>query len=272
MNYSYRAGNWLPDEKPMFGTLLNPSHPLSQGLVGCWLFNESGGNTVFDLSGHSNHGTLGGGTAGYCPAWTAGRTGPALDFDGDNDYVDCGNDESLDITDAITIELWHMPPVTPEFTHMVSKWQAYALRITSNNQIYMAIWDDGTEYKTTFSSGGIFQAGVWTHVVGTYNGEVVKAYINGVDLEKDNSHVGNIDTNSNILNIGRYQGRSAYVNGTIDEVRIYNRALSAEEIWQLYTDPFGMFYYPLEAELLYSATPPAGIVPQAMHHYEMLRV
>jgi len=53
-------GLWHPYEKPMYGVLLNPYHPLARGLVGCWLFNEGGGNSVFDLSGYGNHGMLGG--------------------------------------------------------------------------------------------------------------------------------------------------------------------------------------------------------------------
>jgi|GEM_PF-2512163 len=66
--------------------------------------NENDGNTVYDSSGYGNNGTIHGAT------WTTGKFGSALSFDGENDYVDCGNDSSLDITDAITIEAWVYDP------------------------------------------------------------------------------------------------------------------------------------------------------------------
>ena len=75
----YRAGLWHPYEKPMYGVLLNTRHPLARGLVGCWLFNEGGGNTVFDLSDNFKHGTFG----AEAPSWVA----EGIYFGGDGDYI-----------------------------------------------------------------------------------------------------------------------------------------------------------------------------------------
>ena len=270
----YRAGLWHPYQKPMYGVLLNPYHPLARGLVGCWLFNEGGGNTVFDLSGHGNHGSLGGGTAGYCPTWTAVKFGSALNFDGSNDYVDCGNHESLNITDEITIEAWVKTSTLQTNKYIVSKPKTE----TGSNG-----WDLNTgdsDNKLRIITSGIspwsFQVdaniydGVCHHLIGEYDGTKHYIYIDGALIDSQDA-TGSIETNANNLYIGRLSNYGLYFNGTIALVRIYNRGLSSKEIWQLYTDPFCMFYHPLEAELLYAAAPPAGIVPQAMHHYYMLR-
>jgi len=74
---------FAPNQKPCLGLQVNWAHPLSQGLVGCWLFNEGSGGQVFDLSGNGNTGTLIG-TAHF----GSGKFGSGLVLDGDSDYVD----------------------------------------------------------------------------------------------------------------------------------------------------------------------------------------
>ncbi len=70
-------------------------------LVGYWKFDEGSGNTAYDLSNYTNDGTINGD-----PKWVAGKIGAALEFDGSDDYVDCGNDPSLNINDRITVALF----------------------------------------------------------------------------------------------------------------------------------------------------------------------
>jgi len=74
-----------------------------RGLVGHWRFNEGTGSTAKDSSPFGNNGTIHG------ASWVRGKFGYALKFDGTDDYVDCGSDDSLNITDAITIEAWIYP-------------------------------------------------------------------------------------------------------------------------------------------------------------------
>jgi len=269
----YRAGLWHPYEKPMYGVLLNPYHPLSHGLVGCWLFNESGGNNIFDLSGYGNHGTLGGGTAGYCPSWVVGKFGSALDFDGSNDYTDCGNDTSLDLT-HFTIDLWAHPTIHDSKYRVVI---AKAKTSADYDGFLVEDYDGSLRVYITSASYQINYVNFWTlnewqHFALTYDGDVVTAYKNGVKKTDASIGLKNLVTTEHLV-IGT-RAPSLITDrcfaGHIDIVRIYNRVLSPEEIWQLYTDPFCMFYHPLEAELLYAA-PAAGIVPQAMHHYRMMR-
>ena len=70
------------------------------GLVGYWNFDQGSGTIAYDSSGYNNHGTI------YGASWTSGKVNGALNFDGLNDYVDCGNNETLDPTQGATIEAW----------------------------------------------------------------------------------------------------------------------------------------------------------------------
>ena len=83
-----------------FGLINCSSYAEEKGLVGYWKFDEIKGGIAKDSSGNGNDGTIYGAEA------IAGKTGQVLSFDGVNDYVDCGNNGSLKITDAITVEAW----------------------------------------------------------------------------------------------------------------------------------------------------------------------
>jgi len=271
-------GLWHPHEKPMYGVLLNPHHPLAQGLVGCWLFNEGGGNIVYDLSGHGNHGTLGGGTAGYCPSWVAGKFGSALDFDGDNDYVEISHDPSIDFGDgSFTILLW----VKGSSNDMDYEDRLFCKGTTSGG------CGGGKRYEVSFTA----PSSSW--IVFTIDDNVTKSYIqrsnspyldnnwhqavflrdaenNKLKMFRDGKQdgaavtddTGDISNPCNLYFARRDPSESSpFLKISLDSVLMYNRALSEEEIWQLYTDPFCMFYHPLEAELLYAAAPSAVGTP-----------
>ena len=273
----YRAGLWHPYEKPMYGVLLNPYHPLARGLVGCWLFNEGGGNIVYDLSGHGNHGTLGGGTAGYCPAWTIGKFGSALNFDGSDDYVDVGTDESLDVAGGdFTVAVWARWTAA---TGNARAFLNFGFSGTSNRFLLTTGFGNSGQDKvsfgygrsTTYGANWYYDAGSGLNdgdlhfVVATLFGSTVTIYVDDESVSFSEGSIGVEDGNFFGL------GDNDYFEGDIETILIWKRALNPDEIWQLYTDPFCMFYHPLEAKLLYAAAPPAGIVPQAMHHYCMLR-
>ena len=261
----YRAGLWRPYEKPMYGVLLNPYHPLARGLVGCWLFNECGGNIVYDLSGYGNHGTLGGGTAASCPIWTASKFGSGLEFDGSNDYVEVAHSASLNITDAITIEVrvklngyssdsWGY--ITCKYTY-----STYSLMVGGTTSPGLVRFHIGTDYLESASPYDTLSIDTWYHLVATYNGSSMKLYING-DWNNERDRTGTIPTSTGNLYIGDRCDHDRHFNGIIAKFFLYNRAFSAEEVWQLYTDPFCMFYHPaLQAELLYAPAPSAVSTP-----------
>jgi hypothetical protein len=203
------------------------------GSVGHWNLDQGSGTIAYDSSGYSNHGTV------YGASWASGKVSGALKFDGVNDYVDCGNDETLDPTQAVTIEAWvifnQLPSVAKHFMAIAGKSGGGTdldLQAETDNRFKFFI---GPGDPNVAVSNTVVETGKWYHIAGTYQANnFIKIYVNGV-LEKTTSIKIARNTNSNKFCIGKsgvWPGR--FFNGIIDEVKIYNRALSAEEIWAEY--------------------------------------
>jgi len=215
----------------------DPASCMDYGLVGYWNMDEGTGTTAYDGSDEGNDGTLIGG-----PKWTADSSplaggaggGSALQFDGVDDYVDCGNDESLNITDVITIEAWIKWTIDPSTTS--DNWPTIVNR-ANDNGYRLAHSQTATyfEFGVIKASGGYIASttspvkDVWYHVVGTYDLSKLRIYVNG-KFENDLDLTGSISSNNYHTIIGDRSALDRSFTGSIDEVRIYNRALSAEEI------------------------------------------
>jgi len=213
----------------------------STGLVGHWKFNEKSGITANDSSRYRNTGTLVGAT--HLPVWSD----KGIKFDGVDDYVDAGNNPSLNFerTDSFTISVWAKSLITTTSKGIVSKGisssAGYGLDQTDENQIRFYLSKSSVNRLIVdFTPTGYYN-NVWSNLVCTYNGNSaysgVKCYENGVSKTTDN--VVNTLTesiiNSNNIIIGAYTPTTAsFFNGSIDEVRIYNRSLSANEIKRHY--------------------------------------
>ena len=219
------------------------------GLVGYWKMDEAlwlsdcSSPTVQDSSGYGNHGKAC--PNGQGPVTAPGKVGNAGSFDGTDDYVDCGNDESLNITDAITIEAWIYVSGfgTPNRNYIVNKGGSsliYSIAVDGPSPKFV-----GRVYTTTHNHNVIrttatFSLNQWYHVVftrDTTNG--LRLFVNGVNeavtvVEGVKNPSGFITISANPLEMGKYPSAGYYHNGLIDDVRIYNRALSAEEIQAIY--------------------------------------
>ena len=227
--------------KPVLGSQIQLGHPLARGLVGCWLMNEGSGAKVLDLSGNGNTGSLVADTH-----FVPGKFGSALDFDGTGDYVDCGNKSSLKFgaTTNFTIEAWvKSSSANGTVVGCVDGGSTlgYIVRFL-NGRIY--IWlDDDVANPYGYLGTATFDDGIWHHLVVTfYRDGLAIGYKDGIQIGTLNiSAVGNID-HAVSTKIGAY-AIAPYVlfTGQIDHVTIYNRALSAQEVRQLYIDPFCMF-------------------------------
>ncbi len=203
-----------------------------RSLVGHWDFDENSGATVSDESTYVNNGTL-----IDDPQWTTGKFGSALRFDGNGGFVDCGNNGVLDITDEITIEAWINPSVAGEGTKdgIVAKaengaawsWQMRYGSPAEGN--YMGIQFNGDpEGSTWVFVNQNLTPGEWYHIVGVFDGSNIKCYLNGV--EKDTNQISAITGCNSDVVIGYDGSLNNVFNGTIDEVRIWNRSLSSNEI------------------------------------------
>lgn len=225
---------------------------LSNGLVGYWNMDENSGagSTLADSSGNGNTGIAalwGGGNTSTDSAHVVGKFGNSFNFDGVDDRIIVGNSSSLNITGPITISAWIKPTVVNIGQEIINKkadsdYSGYRLRLDWSNLAFS--WSDGTNQLNVESSGGV-SAGVWQHVIATYDQNIVRLYVNG-NLIFSSNHSEPITSNLNTLKIGNYSGSfSAYPFwGGIDEARVYNRALSPAEVQQLYNyAPGPVAYY-----------------------------
>ena len=162
--------------------------------------------------------------------WTEKNT---LSFDGSDDYVDCGNNANLNITDAITLEAWiYWRQSTESYNSVIAKESSgtgYTLLLKSNQKL--ALYFSGGSADNIDGLGAAVPLNQWVHIVGTRNAGTIATYINGtLDYSKSTSGTWAGDTAALCLIGKSIFGSGRYFNGTIDELAIYNRALSANEI------------------------------------------
>ncbi|MDD3927789.1 MAG: LamG domain-containing protein, partial [bacterium] len=202
-------------------------------VVSHWRLNESSGSTAFDTMG-TNNGTLTNG-----PVWTSGKRNGGLSFDGVDDYVNCGTDASLDISDSITVEAWIKTSNIAQNAYLVCKDQfsprCWTLKLDSGCVRWIN-WDSNGNIKDVYSNSGEQSNDTWFHVVAIRDGSgsLQKLYINGVLQANTNTWSGTIRSSIDTpVRIGGLPGY--YFQGTIDEVKIYNRVLSDAEINENYS-------------------------------------
>ena len=217
---------------------------LLNGLV-LWLRMDEGSGTIaYDYSGYGNNGTLYNGSTvcggiDACPLWVDGKFGKALQFDGVDDYVDVPSSAILSGLNTITVEAWVNPTKTTEGT-IVSKHDNYQNRewqLYINPYTYKYTFQVFDENTDTFSEvvGVAATIGKWTHIVGVYNNGKLQIYCDGVLTDSKTTDKIIRVTNAPIR-IGNRADNTRYYGGIIDEVMIFNRSLSEEEIKFLYQE------------------------------------
>jgi len=202
-------------------------------LVGFWRFEETSGTTAYDSSGSHNDGVLHG------PVSTSGRIDLGYKFDGMDDYIEVPGSVSLDgITEAITLIAWVKVPSGIRYS-VFSRWvyvdgdeRSFVFDI-ENEKLLFGLSGDGIGGKF-LNSANTVTLKQWTHVAATSDGVTMKIYINGELDPNTETPPAVIHPSSADLHIGRWMiGPEVWhypFDGTMDEVKIYNRALSADEI------------------------------------------
>ncbi|MFH1726581.1 MAG: LamG-like jellyroll fold domain-containing protein [Elusimicrobiota bacterium] len=208
----------------------NPGQEDSDGAVSYWRFDEGSGTIAGD-SAVCNPGTLVNG-----PVWTSGQVGSALRFDGVDDHVEAPDSESLDIDEEITVQAWIKVEEFPvsDVDRVVHKHQAYSFGI-SDNRLHAGFWK--TTSPDVITSSTVLEPDRWYYVAVVRGavGDLARFYIDGAQDPVTSTVVSNIPTSDSNVLIGIDEDFSTRIfNGLIDEVAIYNRALSAEEIQAAY--------------------------------------
>ena len=215
------------------------------GLVAAYGFNEGRGSIVSDSSGNSNSGTTSG------PTWSnPGKFGNALSFDGVNDYVTIANSSSLNIAGTnLTISFWvniqnlggkdDVIISKPWFSSSMSApYYQYGVEFDANGAKTLDFYfgdTSGTEHGPFSMTPSL---GSWTYVTFTYDGVAVKGYLDGVQKFSTRT-TQDIQARGNALRLGIDAASGQPFAGKLDEVRIYNRALSQTEIQSDMNTPIG---------------------------------
>jgi hypothetical protein len=185
--------------------------------------NETSG-AITDTSGQGNHGTYNG--TGYS---AAGRFSTGIDFDGTDDEIVIADSSSL-VLNSVTASVWIN-------FDSVAGWQSFFHKNTttaSTNDLYFE-QNNGRlyNYNTISTSGAVLTAGQWYHLVYTADSITERLYLNGqILVEEPSQYIGT--NNTNALRIGGSGGSGEMVNGRMDEAALWNRALSTEEVSDLY--------------------------------------
>ena len=207
----------------------------SSTILGWWKFDDEEGSTAIDSSASENDGTVSG------ALWATGKIDGALDFDGQDDYVSIPNESDFDITDNITVAVWVKlnSQSTENFMSFITKgnesaWQLQRAERTGGVSFYL---DDLTDWDGLRGTANVFDD-QWHHIAGVYDGSRISIYVDGKEdtfLEA----TGSIGTNDWDVYIGaNYMDVSGqtgwrYCDGLLDDARVYDRALSEEEIMEL---------------------------------------
>ena len=197
------------------------------GLMAAYGFEEISGTTVADASGNGNHGAI-----SNAVRITTGHSGNALRFNGANAWVTVNDSTSLNLLTGLTLEAWVYPKL---LTH---GGKAIIIKEKYGGEVYSLYASEDVNRPTSYFNDGNYQgvAGLnslplnqWTHLVATYDGRYQRLYLNGKEVANSKQN-GLIQQSTNVLRIGGNSLWSEYFQGYIDEVRIYNRALTRAEV------------------------------------------
>ncbi len=211
-----------------------PPPPPTAGLVAAWGFNAGGGTSAADSSGNGNTATLLNGVA-----WGTGKNGSGLSFDGANDYLDAPNSPSLNISgNALTLSMWINPNTASTAddvvlgkhwnTTMTSPYYQYGLELQSNST--RPVFFVGTAAGALAASmTTTLTKGVWSHLAVVWNGSTAQFYVNGLPAGSA-SFSATITARGNPLRVGADADPGQHYQGLLDDLRIYNTALTQAQI------------------------------------------
>lgn len=238
-----------------------------QGLVAHWTCDEGQGEMLADTSGNNNHGAIHG------AKWVRSGDGYALQFDGADDYVDCGSGPSLDITGPLTLQLWAKPTAANRGEPGIAGkfFESYAITYYGNGYFYISSGGNNVSGPTKMHT--------WSHLTGAFDGTTMRFYVNGIEVASKPSRFDTVKQGGRFT-IGCIVGdaaaadpnlrNTAFFPGLVDDVRVHNRALSQREILECYNEgaegkglePFDTarfeklglepFFYPDEQQLVVS--------------------
>jgi hypothetical protein len=238
-------------QKPPLGQQINWSHPLSKGLVGCWLMNEGSGNKIYDSVSKKQNVTW-----EDNPTWSAKG---GLVFDGSNDAIQLSTPLQILSTSASTIMFYTLDWVQTDYTIILDindYLGGHVLTVGLYLPTYGVTFTRGATDLTSTYRGVVPKYSLWTAVYDPLYSARWILFLNGPMLPVSDGLGYLQKTGTGELAMGFFY--------------MWNRALAAKEISQLYQSPYAMFERrPVWMDYVQAAS---GLsIPVAMHHYKMMR-
>ncbi len=217
---------------------MNAGHPVPGSPVGSaiahYKLDEGAGNIANNSGSQGNNVEGIFGTTTSAPTWTnEGKFGKAASFDG-GDYIEVADDASLDITGDFTISTWFMRSGGVN-GYIVSKTDVtndggYALLHGNLGEVYCRTVN-GSGYNDSYTAAGyVTDDSTWHHLVAVKSGTGCRVYVDGTDRTTSFATHTTVTANSKAMRLGTQPSGGNYVTGKIDEVKIYNVAMSADEV------------------------------------------
>ncbi len=201
---------------------------LPSGTVSYYPLDTGVGTVAYDVSTNENHGYSSG-----TPTWVSGKLGQGLGLNGSNQYTNIASNANLNLTGSLTIEAWVKPTdyannatIAAKTTGNGSANNTYELRIEQTTGKLQFLGFD-TALRTITSSSAV-PTGTFAHIAVTKSGGSATLYIDGSPV--GTGSIGTTTTNTNTLKLGARDDLANFFKGTIDEVKLYSRALSPREI------------------------------------------
>ncbi len=250
---------FMPKQKPMLGLQINRAHQLGDP-IGLWLLNEGSGNKVFDLSGNGNTGIFSGN-----PIWVAGQSGPAIEFDGDDEIAITNILSGLGQF-SVAFQLW-ADAAAGQTVGVLQFWLG-SLQILIRGDAGNLQFFTATGSGTVGGNISTYAANEWNRFVATYDGSTMRMYKNGIVSATTLAQTGNLNSQTTLrIGGGSGSGSEYFLDGKLGDLTIYNRALSASEIALLYREPFCMFKRnPIISWYTETVIPPDWITITSSHY------
>ena len=230
-------------QKPGRGSVLRTVHTVANGLIFSAPFFEGVGDKTYDLIGHTEGNFL------STPQWSSGPNGFAMDFDGVLDRINFPHTEVWEDLPEITLEvifqIHQLPSEKEDIEYVATKRNTSSpqnvinLRVRENDDKISFSIRNATDLVVTDALDAIV-VNRWYHAIGTYDGALIKLYLDGV-FQTSAVQTGNIYNADTYFRVGAHSGSAKLLDGKIELINVWNRALSEPEIINRVNDPYEIY-------------------------------